>query len=268
MKQNARPLLPDGAHSGIGHLVGVAKIILEAERVVCLTGAGVSAESGVPTFRDALTGLWSRFDPERLASQAGFAAEPELVWRWYMSRLDGVESAVPNAGHEALAMLEDLVPAFLLVTQNVDDLHERAGSQSVVHLHGNIARFRCNRCRAEHALTPEDRIAREPPTCSCCGSLVRPDVVWFGETLPQPAIERADRAAKECDVMLVVGTSGMVYPAALLPQKAKEKGAIVIDVNPFAGAISEVADLFLEGPSGEVLPILLEEIRHLRCDTE
>lgn len=235
--------------------------IRNARRVVCLTGAGVSAESGVPTFRDALTGLWSRFDPEQLASQAGFATEPSLVWRWYMSRLDGVESAEPNAGHEALAMLEDLAPEFLLVTQNVDDLHERAGSRSIVHLHGNITRFRCNRCRAEHALTPKDRVADEPPTCERCGGLVRPDVVWFGEALPSRAIEQADRAATDCDVMLVVGTSGVVYPAALLPRRAKESGAMVIEVNPAVSAITEIADLFLEGPSGEVLPALIERIQ-------
>ncbi len=235
--------------------------IRNARRVVCLTGAGVSAESGVPTFRDALTGLWSRFDPEQLASQAGFAAEPSLVWQWYMSRLDGVESAAPNAGHKALAMLETLVPEFLLVTQNVDDLHERAGSRSVVHLHGNIARFRCNRCRAKHALTPQERLADDPPICERCGGLVRPNVVWFGEPLPSRAIEQADRATADCDVMLVVGTSGIVYPAALLPQRAKGSGAVVIDVNPVAGAITEIADLFLEGPSGEVLPMLIEAIQ-------
>lgn len=242
-------------------LAEIVTIMLEAERVVCLTGAGVSAESGVPTFRDALTGLWRHFDPEQLASPAGFAAEPGLVWRWYMSRLDGVESALPNPGHEALAALEVLVPDYWLVTQNVDDLHERAGSRRVVHLHGNIARFRCNRCRAEHALTLADRAADGPPLCKRCGNLVRPDVVWFGETLPQRAIEQADRATAGCDVMLVVGTSGVVYPAALLPQRAKEAGAVVIDVNPVVGAVTEIADFFLEGPSGELLPALIEAMR-------
>ncbi len=260
MKQNPHDFHPDGLHSNSDHLAEIAGIILGAARVVCLTGAGVSADSGVPTFRDALTGLWSRFDPEQLASQAGFATEPGLVWQWYMSRLDGVEFALPNAGHEALAALEILVPDFLLVTQNVDDLHERAGSRDVVHLHGNIARFRCNRCRAEHALTLADRAAEEPPFCERCGNLVRPDVVWFGETLPQQPIERAEHAAIACDVMLVVGTSGVVYPAALLPRRAKESGAFVIDVNPVAGPITAFADRFLEGPSGEVLPLLIKAI--------
>lgn len=261
MKQNARQFHPDGMHSNIGHLAEIAGLLLEAERVVCLTGAGVSADSGVPTFRDALTGLWSRFDPEQLASQAGFAAEPGLVWQWYMSRLDGVESALPNAGHEALAALEILVPDFLLVTQNVDDLHERAGSRDVVHLHGNLARYRCNRCRAEYSLSDEDRTAEYPPICQQCGTFVRPDVVWFGESLPHRAIERASHAALACDVMLVVGTSGVVYPAALLPRRAKESGAFIIDVNPVAGAIREFADRFLEGPSAEVLPLLIKAIQ-------
>lgn len=246
-------------------LFGVAAAQLAAaRRVVCLTGAGVSAESGVPTFRDAQRGLWTRFNPEELASQAGFSADPGLVWRWYMSRLGMVEEARPNLGHLALATLETLVPEFTLVTQNVDDLHERAGNRSVVHLHGNIARFRCNRCRAEHTLRAADRSAAKPPRCRHCGDRVRPNVVWFGEMLPRDAIDNAEQVVTSCDVLIVAGASGVVYPAALLPHRAKVVGATVIDVNPDFGATAEIADLFLQGPSGVILPKLIEEMAALR----
>lgn len=241
-----------------------AQYLVDAQHVACLTGAGVSAESGVPTFRDAQSGLWSRFDPEELASQAGFAADPGLVWRWYMSRLGMVEQTTPNPSHEALALLEPLVPKFTLITQNVDDLHERAGSSSVVHLHGRITRFRCNRCRAMHTLLADERTAQEPPRCRDCGELVRPDVVWFGEMLPRRAFEIAEKAARECDFLIVVGTSGVIYPAATIPHRAKMSGAIIVDVNPVYGATAETADLFLQGRGGDVLPILLEEVRALK----
>ena len=245
-------------------ITAVATHILAARQLACLTGAGVSAESGVPTFRDAQRGLWAKFDPEELASQAGFAADPGLVWRWYMSRLRMVEEASPNPGHVALAALEMLVPEFTLVTQNVDDLHERAGSRSVVHLHGNIARFRCNRCRADHLLQADERTAHEPPRCRRCGGNVRPDVVWFGEMLPRQAIDRAEQAVSDCDLLVVVGTSGVVQPAALLPHRARESGAVVIDINPAHGATAEIADLFLQGESGVILPRLVEEMAILR----
>lgn len=242
-----------------------AELIANAQHVACLTGAGVSAESGVPTFREAQTGHWSRFDPQRLASQAGFAADPGLVWRWYMDRLQSVsERAQPNAGHMALAQLAALVPRFTLITQNVDDLHERAGSQDVIHLHGSIGRFRCNECQREHMLQTEERTADMPPACSACGGPVRPDVVWFGEMLPSGPVDAAWEAASSCGVMLVVGTSGIVYPAAQLPYLASEAGATVIDVNPEAGALAEITDLFLQGPSGEVLPQVMETVSALR----
>lgn len=232
--------------------------LAQAKRVVCLTGAGVSAESGVATFRDAQTGLWSKFDPQRLASQAGFAADPGLVWRWYMARLASVEKAVPNPGHLALARLAALTNTFTLVTQNVDDLHERAGSGSVQHIHGRINHFRCNACQAEHTLQPEERDREQPPVCAFCGDKVRPDVVWFGEALPGPVVEIAWREAEHCDVMLVVGTSAVVYPVAQLPAVAQQAGAILIDVNPECTPISERADLFLQGAAGAVLPQIVD----------
>jgi len=237
-----------------------AQALAQARHIVCLTGAGVSAESGVATFRDAQTGLWARFDPQRLASQEGFAEDPGLVWRWYSERLRMVEAATPNPGHLVLARLEGVTPAFTLVTQNVDDLHERAGSQQVQHIHGRIHIFRCNYCRAEHALQPGERTQELPPRCLACGDQVRPDVVWFGEALPEQVVEIAWRAAEACDVMLVVGTSGVVYPVAELPLLAKRAGAVVIDVNPQCNPISEIADIFLQGAGGVILPQVMNAL--------
>jgi NAD-dependent deacetylase len=233
------------------------KAIASAHSIVCLTGAGVSAESGVPTFRDAQTGLWRHYDPEKLASPDGFARDPGLVWRWYMGRLSLLEGAKPNAGHLALAELERKSAKFTLVTQNVDDLHEQAGSQHVLHLHGRLNRFHCNQCLRPHLLTPEDQGAEQPPACQSCSALVRPSVVWFGETLPAHTLEAAIEAAQDCELMLVAGTSGLVYPAAEVPSIAKRAGAVVIDINLQPGPISRFADLYLAGPSGEILPQLL-----------
>jgi len=232
----------------------VAQRLNQANSVVCLTGAGVSAESGLDTFRDAQTGVWSKFDPQQLASQAGFAADPGFVWQWYMARLESMQRAQPNPGHVALAQLEQMVPAFSIVTQNIDDLHERAGSSSVRHVHGNIAQFRCNQCSAPYTLLPEDRDRQEPPSCPACRDLVRPDVVWFGEALPRQIFEDAWNAAETCDVMLVIGTSGVVYPVAQLPDQASLAGAFVVDVNPEESMISEIADAFIQLPSGDALP--------------
>jgi NAD-dependent deacetylase len=213
----------------------------------------------VPTFRDAQTGLWARFDPETLASPRGFAADPGLVWRWYMGRFGRAREVRPNPGHLALARLEAHrgYRDFALYTQNVDDLHERAGSRAVHHLHGRITSFRCHECSAPHSLRAEDQTASQPPACRRCGGLVRPDVVWFGEMLPEGILERAWAAAGDCAVLLVAGTSGQVYPAADLPRLAQRAGARVIDVNPEPTGISSRADVFLRGPSGEVLPRVL-----------
>jgi len=236
-----------------------AGVLERARRIMVLSGAGVSAESGVPTFRDAQTGLWARYDPGHLASPEGFADDPGLVWRWYMERLRGVEAARPNPGHRAVAALQDRAELHLF-TQNVDDLHERAGSRTVHHLHGSIARYRCQRCGEPYALTPADREAEQPPPCPRCPGLVRPDVVWFGEMLPSEVLERAWTAARACEAMLVVGTSGLVYPAAQLPYMAHNAGRAVIDVNPEPGPISRLADVFLRGASGEVLPRLIARL--------
>lgn len=242
-----------------------ARLLNQAEQIVCLTGAGVSAESGVATFRDPQTGHWARFDPQQLASQAGFAANPGLVWRWYMERLlSATQRAQPNAGHRALAEIERLRPHFTLVTQNVDNLHESGGSQNVIHLHGEITRFHCNRCGRTHELNEADQAATDPPHCAHCGGLVRPSVVWFGENLPLSAMNAAWQAAESCDLMLVVGTSGVVYPAAQLPFMAQERGVAVIDINPAPSPISEMATIYLQGPSGVILPQIVSEMRGVR----
>ena len=248
-----------------------ARWLRDAGAVSVLTGAGVSAESGVPTFRDAQSGLWAKYDPETLASPQGFASDPGLVWRWYMSRFGGAREARPNPGHYALAKLEAFVKGrdetcgrrravpgrFTLVTQNVDDLHERAGSTEVLHLHGSIHAFRCSECNEPYSLREDDRELPAPPACIACGSPVRPGVVWFGEDLPGGIFASAMRAAETSDVMLVVGTSGVVYPAAHLPRAAQSAGATVIDVNPQPGPLTEIADIFLQGASGQVLPRLI-----------
>ncbi|MCX6044029.1 MAG: NAD-dependent deacylase [Chloroflexi bacterium] len=251
------------------NITQAAQVLANASRIVCLTGAGVSAESGVATFRDAQTGLWSHFNPQQLASQAGFAADPGLVWRWYMQRLQTVEAAAPNLGHIALTQLAQLTPSFTLITQNVDDIHERAGSgnstEGVLHIHGSITQFRCNVCGFEHVLQPFERVQALPPICRQCQQLVRPAVVWFGEALPERVSALAQRAVAQCDVMLVVGTSGVVYPVAEWPYAAQQNGATVIDVNPICTPISAMADLFLQGPGGEILPTLLEVVQQLRA---
>jgi NAD-dependent deacetylase len=248
----------------IDPMVRAGRALAQVQHVFVLTGAGISAESGISTFRDAQTGHWSRFDPMRLASQDGFSKDPGLVWRWYMERLAAVEQAVPNAGHRALADLAAIVPHLTLATQNVDDLHERAGTPEVLHLHGSIATHRCNGCGRPYALQAGDRARDLPPECPHCGANIRPGVVWFGELLPGPVLEAAYAAAEQCDAMIVVGTSGMVYPAAGLPDIAKAHAATVIDVNLEPNPITEVAHIYLQGKGGEVLPWLVEEVKRQR----
>lgn len=223
-------------------------------RVAVLTGAGVSAESGVPTFRDAQTGLWARYSPEELATPAAFARNPKLVWEWYAWRRQLVAQAEPNAAHLALAALEQRFEQLTLVTQNVDGLHQRAGSSGVIELHGNISRIRCsNGCGVIGAFPAEE----SPPGCPHCGHHLRPDVVWFGELLPHEALERATRAASECDVFLSVGTSALVYPAAQLPLSALHAGAAVVEINPDETPLSRRASYVLQGTAGQVLPALV-----------
>ena len=223
-----------------------------------LTGAGVSAESGVPTFREAQTGLWEQYDPLQLATPEAFARDPELVWRWYRWRRDLVASAEPNAGHRALAELQSLVPRLTLVTQNVDGMHQRAGSADVIEFHGNLF---SDRCSAEGRIV--QATADEPvPLCPECGSYLRPGVVWFGEAIPEDALHASFAAAADCCVFLSVGTSALVYPAAGLADVAREAGAFTIEVNPSPTGQSESYSASLRGNAGKVLPQLVESLAH------
>ena len=249
--------------AGGAELRRAGELLARAQRPVVFTGAGVSAESGIPTFRDALTGLWAKFDPEQLATEEGFRANPPLVWAWYASRREAIAAAQPNAAHRAIAAWGARRPELCVVTQNVDGLHQRAGSRDVLELHGSIVRARCLAgCGDPDGIpgAPDWRLdARVPPPCPRCGAPLRPDVVWFGEFLPEAALERAQRAARECDAMLVVGTSGQVWPAAELPFIAHRAGAAVVVVDPGPTAIDEIADAALRGRAGELLPALLAE---------
>lgn len=236
--------------------------ILNSKQLVVLTGAGASKESGVPTFRDALDGLWARFDPTQLATRRAFEADPKLVWDFYEYRREIMRPAQPNPGHYALAKLQRRFPHLRIVTQNVDDLHERAGNTDIVKLHGNIARNKCFfNCQGDPTLVDVSKIEWDktsgPPPCPHCGRWVRPDVVWFGEMLPRDQLNRAAELMQLADMVIVIGTSGLVSPAADMPRVAKNQGATIIEINPDYSMITRIADLKLEGPSGEVLPRIL-----------
>lgn len=226
-----------------------------ARHVAVLTGAGISVESGVPTFRDAQTGLWEKFDPAELATPAAFERSPQLVWDWYAHRRQLCSAAEPNAGHRALAELEKLVPRFTLTTQNVDDLHERAGSTNILRLHGSLFRYKCSRTHVpwEGDLPSDERPPRDPRS----GHFLRPAVVWFNETLPQEIFADAEHAARSADVYFTIGTSAVVYPAAALPELALQSGATVIEINPQETSFSRQATFSLRGKACEILPELI-----------
>jgi NAD-dependent deacetylase len=241
----------------------ICAFLQTAARIVVLTGAGVSAESGIPTFRDKQTGLWERFVAAELATPQAFERDPALVWGWYEWRRAAILRAQPNAGHRAIAAMAGRVPDFTLITQNVDDLHERGGSREVLHLHGEIARPRCGVCGMAHALPSESAAVSpagarlEPPHCSSCGGRIRPGVVWFGEPLPAAPWARACEAARRCEVFLVCGTSSMVQPAASLTDMAIAAGAATIQVNPHPTCADDSVKFILRGTAATVLPQLV-----------
>jgi NAD-dependent deacetylase len=232
-------------------------VLRGAEHVVALTGSGISAESGVPTFREAQTGLWKRFLPRDLATPEAFAKDPRLVWEWYEWRRKLVAEAEPNPGHKALAELERRISDFTLITQNVDDLHARAHSQNTIELHGNILRSKCS--LEGEVVEPEEQDDPVPPRCPRCGAPLRPDVVWFGEMLLPGALEAASEAARRCDLFFSIGTSSLVYPAATLPHEALENSATLVEINPSETPLTRHATFVLQGRAGEVLPSLLRE---------
>ena len=232
-----------------------------AKKIVVLTGAGISAESGVPTFRGE-DGLWKRYRAEELATLVAFEANPQLVWEWYDWRRGIISKAEPNAGHLAIAEMEQLFPHFSLITQNVDGLHRRAGNSKVIEIHGNLWQVRC----VSDGHVQEDfrcPLPVIPPRCEC-GALLRPHVVWFGESLDQGDLAQSYSLIETCDLLLVVGTSAVVQPVASFPLMAKQAGALVIEVNMDPTPLSLSADAAFHGKAGEILPALLQEIKRQR----
>jgi NAD-dependent deacetylase len=243
----------------------IADLVRGAAWVTVCSGAGMSAESNVPTFRDAETGLWERFDPAELATPQAWSRDSALVWAWYQWRAKLVRSTTPNPGHVALAEWADR-RTVMVVTQNVDDLHERAGSAVTAHLHGSLFEPRCSQCDLPYTGIDADpdvateTLRVEPPSCPRCLSEVRPGVVWFGESLPSDAWERAADAAAGCDLLIVVGTSGIVYPAAALPERALAAGIPVIEINPEPTPLSSLVTHFMQTTAAVGLPALLQEV--------
>lgn len=230
----------------------------QAQHVAVLTGAGVSAESGVPTFRDAQKGLWAQYDPQELATPQAFRRNPQLVWEWYAWRRELVSQAAPNPGHFALVEMAQHVSQFTLITQNVDGLHQRAGSSDAIELHGNLQRVKCN--DQGHVVTQWAETGELPPRCPICHSLLRPDVVWFGENLPLGALNAAFAAAKQCDIFLTVGTSALVHPAASIPLEALQASKPVVEINPQPTPLTHHVTYALAGLAGVVLPQLVQAV--------
>jgi NAD-dependent deacetylase len=227
-----------------------------AKKVVVSTGAGGSAESGVPTFRGK-DGIWKKMRPEELATVDGFMENPELVWEWYQYRRELMNEVKPNPGHYAIVDFEKLFSKFSLVTQNIDGLHARAGSSHILELHGNITKNKCFKCNRPYY--DEINLEGGLPHCGC-GGMIRPDVVWFGEMLPQETLREAFKASEEAEVFFSVGTSAVVQPAASLPYMARRSGAYVVEVNIESTPLTEVASLFLQGKSGDILPRIVEAL--------
>ena len=234
----------------------LVETLKNAKHVVAMTGAGVSAESGVPTFRDAQTGLWAKYEPTELATPQAFEKDPKLVWDWYVWRREKVQNVKPNPGHYALVELEKIVPRFTLITQNVDGLHQQAGTKDVHELHGNILRAKCYKRNHVADAWPDDT-NEQPPKCERCSSLMRPDVVWFNEGLPQEALQAAADASQICDVFFSIGTSSVVHPAAALAFAAVQCGATVVEINPNETPLTPQVSYSLAGPSGEILPAIV-----------
>ncbi|MBT3313788.1 MAG: NAD-dependent deacylase [Anaerolineae bacterium] len=232
------------------------KYLQKSTHIAILTGAGISAESGLNTFREAQTGFWSQYRPEDLATPQAFARDPKLVWDWYAMRRNKVAEASSNSGHFALVDMESRTPNFTLITQNVDGYHVQAGSKNVLELHGNIQKVRCfDGC----GIVDDWEDNSEVPHCPKCNAYLRPDVVWFGESLPLDALNAAHKATLECQAFFSVGTSGLVQPAASLAHTARQKGAIVIEINLDPTPLTPHVDFALHGKSGEILPALVKE---------
>ena len=229
--------------------------IKNARNIVFFTGAGISAESGIATFRGK-GGIWNKFKPEELANFDAFMKNPSMVWEWYSYRRDIVRNALPNFGHKAIAEFQNYIPKVTVITQNIDNLHKRAGSKNIFELHGNIERNYCINCKTFY----NEIESIEIPKCKC-GGLIRPDVVWFGELLPEDQFKGAEIASSECDLFFVVGTSAVVYPAASLIYTAKQCGAFIIEVNTEKTEIHSITNLSIKGKAGIILPEILGKIQ-------
>jgi len=240
----------------------------QAKLVTVLTGAGISAESGIPTFRDSQTGLWAKYDPHELATPEAFLRSPGLVMEWYRWRRMLVGKAEPNPGHAALAEMERRLPNFTLITQNVDGLHVRAGSRNIIELHGSLQRLRCSganpsgekRITSTCGYTTDEWQDGELLHCPRCGALLRPDVVWFGEVLKASTLEAALRSSRECNLFLSIGTSGVVEPAASLPYEALRAGAVMVEINPNPTPLSVHSHFLFQQPAGQVLPTIVQAV--------
>ena len=249
--------------SAPGIPAALVRALQDSRHLMVLCGSGVSAESGVPTFRDAMTGLWERYDPMQLATPEAFASDPSLVWQWYRWRRQLVHEVAPNPAHYALAELERLLPRLTLITQNVDGLHQRAGSADVVEFHGNLLTDICSSPGCGYrgdGGEPADE-ASGPPPCPECGAGLRPAVVWFGEAIPADALDRAFAAVADCDLFFSVGTSSLVYPAAGLAEQALAAGVPVVEINPNPTPLTPAADHVISGPAGTVLPAVVEALQ-------
>lgn len=245
-----------------------ATLLSLSSRVCALTGAGISRESGIPTYRDP-NGLWTAYDPRKLASVAGFYENPQAVWDFHEMYRAKVAEAQPNAAHRSLAYLEKRYFLHLpIITQNVDDLHERAGSSKITHLHGLLSQNRCSRyCRGIPSIVENDLInwssGEKPPRCPYCNAYIRPNVIFFGEFLHSKPVRRAENAMRTTDLLIVIGTSGVVAPASELPQMAKDSGAKIIEINTKSSEVTPIVDLWIPLPAGEALPQLVQALEKL-----
>lgn len=236
-------------------------LLRRCEKHTVLTGAGISAESSIPTFREAQTSLWAQYDPHELATSQAFRRNPRLVWEWYTWRRELISKAKPNPAHKAISMMENVVCEFTLITQNVDGLHHAAGSRNIIELHGNIYR---TKCFDENVVIDYWKETDEiPPRCPQCGSYLRPDVVWFGEQLNQTILKKAISAANNSNIFFSIGTSGVVEPAATLPYIAKEAGAVLVEINPHKTTLSNEVDFLLRGYAGSIVPMLVKQTWNL-----
>jgi NAD-dependent deacetylase len=230
----------------------------KAENVLFFTGAGISAESGIPTFR-GVGGIWNKLKPEELANFNAFLKNPDMVWEWYQYRRKIISESKPNAGHIAIAEMEKYFNEVVVVTQNIDNLHRRAGSTKIYELHGNIERNYCINCKTFYN-SPDFELGDKAPRCKC-GGLIRPDVVWFGEFLPEDQFSSSETAAEKCDICFVVGTSAVVYPAAQIPFLAHRHGAYLVDINLEWTELAHIADYSIQGQAGDILLQVLEKVK-------